>query len=624
MEASTSGPLEIFDPEHENTQLQKTTSTIHPKYDVGATLVTRIRKHLYAALQVSTKDWSQIFDQYDLNGDGEISMKEFRAALRGPSANLSEKILPDNTLRALFNTIDVDNSGGIDSLEFLTWLQEERSEIETGNGETDEISWNVGLSSMALPGVEDSWDLSSPTSPRPKRSPPLTPSSSFIKPIRGYKQPDFLSKSASPHSKRFQQVENMKSKPPQDEFLRNKLRAAAYDFGGINFRKLFRHQDRDNSGSLSYDEFKRAIRKDGKMSNSILSDHDLNTLFHQIDIDNGGEIEIDEFIRWLKKPGDKVIDRSGENIRKTNEKKRQQHSAGMVNQPHENVNQQLDLPHEQRLLPPPKWDYYSPPPPLPPPPAHDFLAAPISPRSPPMALKVGGHHALLLQNVDNMLNEINLYEKKGVTFRKSRQSPTNLIKHKRPPSSLVNMTPRQERRLAAALDHMGVFSRSGAEDLFQMLNKYANSRDLIDHYGFSLSLRSNFNKQHAKTSTATLKNRTIDSLWFLLDSKRSGKINVVEFQQWMWNRLQKNITYGTESSHVKIKKKSQSKKKNSIQQMYEEQRNVRAASPSKHLNRRPNWRWCESPSSPCNAGKTFHQILFFTILITRMIVVQFY
>ena len=47
------------------------------------------------------------------------------------------------------------------------------------------------------------------------------------------------------------------------ENIRKKFKAAAYGKGGINWNKLFDHYDRDNSGTLSLDEFRRAVRKDG-------------------------------------------------------------------------------------------------------------------------------------------------------------------------------------------------------------------------------------------------------------------------------------------------------------------------------------------------------------------------
>ena len=69
--------------------------------------------------------------------------------------------------------------------------------------------------------------------------------------------------------------------------------------GGINWSKLFRHYDRDNSGGLDYDEFHRAVRKDAKLTVSILPDSDLRWLFRQVDVDGGGSVDLAEFAEWL-------------------------------------------------------------------------------------------------------------------------------------------------------------------------------------------------------------------------------------------------------------------------------------------------------------------------------------
>jgi Ca2+-binding EF-hand superfamily protein len=43
------------------------------------------------------------------------------------------------------------------------------------------------------------------------------------------------------------------------------LRGPGARQGKQDFAALFRHYDRDNSGELDFDEFRRAVRKDGKL-----------------------------------------------------------------------------------------------------------------------------------------------------------------------------------------------------------------------------------------------------------------------------------------------------------------------------------------------------------------------
>ena len=57
----------------------------------------------------NTPNWVNLFTSFDTNGDGVLSLREFRKALR-EGCGLPNTILPDDTLRALFNTIDLDHS----------------------------------------------------------------------------------------------------------------------------------------------------------------------------------------------------------------------------------------------------------------------------------------------------------------------------------------------------------------------------------------------------------------------------------------------------------------------------------------------------------------------------------
>ena len=82
--------------------------------------------------------------------------------------------------------------------------------------------------------------------------------------------------------------------------LRQKWRAAAYQNGRMDIRKLFRYYDRDNSGDIDFDEFRVAARKDAKLTKQELSDAGLRKLFDRVDTDEDGTIGIDEFRQLLE------------------------------------------------------------------------------------------------------------------------------------------------------------------------------------------------------------------------------------------------------------------------------------------------------------------------------------
>ena len=67
--------------------------------------------------------------------------------------------------------------------------------------------------------------------------------------------------------------------------LKKKLRASAMTFGGVDWDKLFKQYDRDNSGDLDFEEFRKAVRKSAKISANDVTDKELNKIFCSVDDD---------------------------------------------------------------------------------------------------------------------------------------------------------------------------------------------------------------------------------------------------------------------------------------------------------------------------------------------------
>ena len=51
----------------------------------------------------------------------------------------------------------------------------------------------------------------------------------------------------------------------EQKIVRHKLKAAAYTSKGVDWHKLFRYYDTDNSGEIGFIEFKRLLRSDAKV-----------------------------------------------------------------------------------------------------------------------------------------------------------------------------------------------------------------------------------------------------------------------------------------------------------------------------------------------------------------------
>eukprot|EP01046_Picozoa_sp_COSAG06_P009822 COSAG06_NODE_520_length_14748_cov_4.841423_2_plen_4490_part_00 len=84
--------------------------------------------------------------------------------------------------------------------------------------------------------------------------------------------------------------------------LKQKLRGLALDAGVVrdsHWTALFARYDKDNSGELDVDEFRRAIRLDAKVSRATMSDEEINQIFEWVDLDKGGSISAAEFEAFL-------------------------------------------------------------------------------------------------------------------------------------------------------------------------------------------------------------------------------------------------------------------------------------------------------------------------------------
>ena len=67
----------------------------------------------------------------------------------------------------------------------------------------------------------------------------------------------------------------------------------------VSWMLLFKEVDADTSGGITYDEYKRVLRKKLRLSQHDLSDRTMNALWCALDNDNSDQIRIDEFQKFL-------------------------------------------------------------------------------------------------------------------------------------------------------------------------------------------------------------------------------------------------------------------------------------------------------------------------------------
>ncbi|XP_018315205.1 protein rhomboid isoform X3 [Mycetomoellerius zeteki] len=70
-------------------------------------------------LQYNEAHWKAIFEKYDLDGDGKISLQELKAMIRGPEFS---KDIPAGVVRTIMHKADLDDSGYLEYPEFIAMI----------------------------------------------------------------------------------------------------------------------------------------------------------------------------------------------------------------------------------------------------------------------------------------------------------------------------------------------------------------------------------------------------------------------------------------------------------------------------------------------------------------------
>jgi Ca2+-binding EF-hand superfamily protein len=79
----------------------------------------------------------------------------------------------------------------------------------------------------------------------------------------------------------------------------SRVKAAAYTYGGKDWTKLFREQDKDRSGEISWPEFYSMCRRVLRLTED---EQQLRVVFKCVDFDGDGEVSIDELVIMVKDP----------------------------------------------------------------------------------------------------------------------------------------------------------------------------------------------------------------------------------------------------------------------------------------------------------------------------------
>jgi Ca2+-binding EF-hand superfamily protein len=194
-----------------------------------------------AAYSLGGVNWPKFFQDSDTNRNNSLSYEEFRHLIR-TKGKITEKKLGDQSLLHIFDLIDLDKNNSITIHEFLEWFEDPSEHAEPG---------------------------------------PLTMSN-----LRTARKAEFKAAADENHL--------------IFEKLKQKLKAAAYSVGGVNWPNLFQNADLDNSGYISLEEFTHLLRTKAQLTDKIFPSESIVKLFNSIDFNEDGIIGVSKFLQYFE------------------------------------------------------------------------------------------------------------------------------------------------------------------------------------------------------------------------------------------------------------------------------------------------------------------------------------
>ena len=275
------------------------------------------------------REAAQIFYEADRDGDGVLEWHEFMTALTATRSRTGAHELPkpeeEAKFRALFDSIDKDQSGYVDMTEYFLWTLEVatahgsgldaifRRYDKSGEGVLDASEFALAVEDMGFDTgfahnlfVELDCDGSGSISAkeliealRPSASSNLTASTrkfvttfAFSKPDEGAKKQGF---GIDQVLLRARQAESWNLSGPSPEDLRKQLKAT---LERLSLREHHLHTVLTNGDrhKLSEERWVRTIKEElGYVADESL----LRETFHQIEVDRSGLISMSELRDWL-------------------------------------------------------------------------------------------------------------------------------------------------------------------------------------------------------------------------------------------------------------------------------------------------------------------------------------
>ena len=275
------------------------------RVNIDPELVAKLKRCCRAAAYTAGGvDYRKLFKHYDRDNSGSLEWDEFRPALRR-DARITKLVADDAALMAVFAALDVRKCNSVLIEDFEAWVESGdlmQSTLVT-RGDMDRIRADAEEAEAEAEAVKKAAQAKAKANakagPASGRNVPVVKALHAPKRVRSSPRHHRRQSSGS-LSEEVHELSRLAIDAEMVGKLKQRVRAAAYKAGGVDYDKLFRHYDRDNSGSLEWDEFRPALRRDARVTKAMAPDVLLMQIFSVLDVRKCGSVLIPDFIDWLE------------------------------------------------------------------------------------------------------------------------------------------------------------------------------------------------------------------------------------------------------------------------------------------------------------------------------------
>jgi len=260
-----------------------------------------------------------VFGRFDRDGSGNLEEDELRKALRR-TMKIPPALVSDAEISALCALLDADRSGTVSIGEIVEFIdgdlnvEKEEEECRVSQELLDQmrraqkkslqdlrcknaalrideacsrVTAAMALDLDAMPGARKTKGGSTSGQGKISLPPPQSPGKPAVwSPGRSGKQKKDRGDAPLGEAKLDQ--------------IRSKIKAAAYTGqSGRQLDVIFSRFDKDGSGQLDHDEFRKALRRTLKISPTVICDDEIFSLCAFLDTDRSGTVSVEEIVKFV-------------------------------------------------------------------------------------------------------------------------------------------------------------------------------------------------------------------------------------------------------------------------------------------------------------------------------------